>query len=303
MDIIDGQIHAPQIGGGRVAKMPEGVELSKEQELFLGVELAREAIDCVGADRAIIFANKAFNQASVKYYPDLFAAVEVFDYAAPDLDEQMATFKKTPGMVGTRVLFTNYGQVWREPNGQIKLNPLVRQGAFDRYFAIGAKYDIPMFVGAHEFASEASVYAERHPEMTIIIDHFGVTQSMLAPPKDRWASLPKLLEMARYPNVYVKMCGTPIISTQDYPYEDIWPYMHQILKAFGPERCLWASDMTRQRWGTETEPGPDGFPKRSDWIPYADALNYILYSNEISQSDKEWVLGKTVRKALRWPVA
>jgi len=300
MQIIDGQIHEPHIGGGMVAKRPDGPEITHELEMFINVELAREAIDCVGVDKAIIYAGREFNEAAVRYYPDRFGAVEVFDYAAPDLEQQMAAFKQKPGMVATRVLFTNYGQVWRQPGGQIKLNPLVRQGAFDKYFAMGAKYKIPMFVGAHEFGAEAAVYAERHPDMTIIIDHFGVTQSLAAPPPHRWAALPKLLEMARYPNVYVKLCGTPIISEEPYPYHDIWQYIHPILHAFGPERCLWASDMTRQRWGTETPPGPGGFPPRSDWKPYADALYYLLHTNEISQSDKEWILGGTVRKALNF---
>ncbi|MCW2370275.1 amidohydrolase family protein [Sphingobium sp. B11D3D] len=300
MQIIDGQIHEPHIGGGMRAAKPEGETITPQLEEFINVELAREAIDCVGVDKAIIYAGRSFNEAAVRYYPDRFGAVEVFDHAAPDLEQQMAAFKKKPGMLATRVLFTNYGQVWRKPGAQIAVSPLVKQGAFDRYFAYGAKYKIPMFVGAHEFGHEAAIYAERHPDMNIIIDHYGVTQSMVAPPKDRWANLPKLLDMARYPNVYVKLCGMPIISKEAYPYHDIWPYIHKILHAFGPERCLWASDMTRQRWGTETPPGPNGFPLRKDWKPYADALYSLLHTNEISQSDKEWILGGTIKRALNW---
>lgn len=303
MEIIDGQIHQPHIGGTRVVKRPPNMDitLSPEQELFLDVELAREAIDCVGVNKALIFAGKKFNHLAVKLYPDLFAACEVFDYAAEDLDEQMKAFIATPGMVATRVLFTNYGKVWRTPGGKIELNPMVRKGVFDRYFALANKHKIPVFIGGHEFGSEASVYAERFPELNIIIDHFGVTQSMLEPPENRWAVLPKLLAMARHPNVYVKLCGTPIISQQPFPYNDIWPHIHKILHAFGPERCLWASDMTRQRWGTETPVAEDGLPPRKDWIAYSKALDYILYTNELSASEKEWVLGKALRRAVNWP--
>jgi len=66
---------------------------------------------------------------------------------------------------------------------------------------------------------------------------------------------------------------------------------------------MWASDMTRQRWGTETPAGPDGFPPRSDWKPYSDALYYLLHSNEISQSDKEQLFNGAIRRALKWPSA
>jgi hypothetical protein len=301
MEIIDAQIHEPHIGGGLTAKRPKSLPLTPELELFINTELVREAIDCVGVAKALIYARREFNEAAIHYYPERFGAVEVFDHAAPDLEEQMMAFKAKPGMVACRVLLTNYSQVWRDPKATLKANPLIEQGAFDRYWALAAKHQIPMFFGAHGLASKASIAAERHPDLTIIIDHFGVTQSMQYPVPDRWNALPGLLSLARFPNVYVKLCGTPIISTKPYPYSDIWPYMHQILKAFGPERCMWASDMTRQRWGTETPVGPDGFPPRSDWKPYADALYYLLHTNEISQSDKAHLFNGTIRRALKWP--
>jgi len=301
MEIVDAQIHEPHIGGGMAARKPEGTTITPEMELFINTELAREAIDCVGVDRAIVYARREFNEAAVHYYPDRFGAVEVFDHAAADLEQQMAAFAAKPGMLGCRVLLTNYGQVWRDPKAELKATPLIEQGAFDNYWRFAAKYKIPMFFGAHGFAAKAAIAAERHPDMTIIIDHFGVTQSMAYPVENRWDALPGLLSLAKYPNVYVKLCGTPIISKEAYPYHDIWNYIHKILHAFGAERCMWASDMTRQRWGTETPAGPGGFPPRSDWKPYADALYYLQYTNEISQAEKEWILGGTVRKALNWP--
>lgn len=301
MKIIDGQIHEPHIGGGMRVNNRGNIQLTEELEHFIHVELAREAIDCVGVEQALIYADKAFNEAAVQYYPDRFGAVEVFDYAAPDLEAQMAAFAEKPGMIAARVLLTNYGQVWREDNAVLEVTPLLAQGAFDNYIALADKYKIPMFLGAHRFASNASFLIERHPNLTFIVDHFGVTQSMKAPPADRWTALPDLLGMAKYPNVYVKLCGTPIISEENYPYHDMWSHIHKILHAFGADRCLWASDMTRQRWGTETPAGPDGFPPRSDWKPYADALYYMLHSNEISQSEKEWLFNGTIKKALNWP--
>ncbi|MCW3835635.1 amidohydrolase family protein [Sphingomonas canadensis] len=300
MEIIDAQIHEPHIGGGMRAEKPKEFELTPELELFINVELAREAIDCVGAHKAIVYARREFNRAAVGRYPALFGAVEVFDYAAPDLEEQMAAFKATPGMLACRILLTNYSKVWRVPGAKLERTPLIEQGAFDRYWALAAKLKIPMFFGAHGFASVAAMVAERHPDLTIIIDHFGVTQSMVEPTPDRWNALPGLLALAKYPNVFVKLCGTPIISTKPYPYKDIWPHIHKILHAFGPGRCMWASDFTRQRWGTETPQGPDGFPPRKDWKPYADALYYMLHSNEISKSDKEQIFSGAVRRALNW---
>jgi len=304
MKIIDAQIHEPHIGGTLKAIIPPDMQLAPEIQTYIDVELAREAIDCVGVDKALVFAPQAFNAEAVKRYPDRFAGVLVFDHMAEDLEEQIATFRATPGMLACRVLLTNYVQIWRDPAPELKLKPDWENGAFDRYFAYAEKYDLPMFIGGQDFGYKAAEIAERYPGLTLIIDHFGITQSLAKPIEgDRWAALPKVLEAARYPNIYVKCCGVPVISREGYPYKDVWPYFHQVLKAFGPERCMWASDYTRMRWGVSTPPDATGFSPRKDWKSYADTLHFLLYSNEISQADKEQLFGGAVRRALRWPDA
>jgi len=304
MEIIDAQIHEPHIGGSLRARVPEDIEITPEVETWVNVELAREAIDSVGIDRAIVYARQEFNEAAVARYPELFAAVAVFDYAATDLEEQLAAFAAKPGMVACRTLLTNYSQIWRDPDATLELNPDFRAGRYDRYFELAERYRLPIFIGGHDHGAEVAPYAERHPDLTIIIDHFGITQSLAHPIEgDRWRALPRLLELARYPNVYVKLCGAPLVSREPYPYRDVWPHLHAILKAFGPERCMWASDFTRQRWGTSTPPDETGFPPRRDWISYAKGLHYLLDSDEIGPGDKQEIFAGAVRRALRWPAA
>jgi hypothetical protein len=94
------------------------------------------------------------------------------------------------------------------------------------------------------------------------------------------------------------------VSDQPYPFDDVWPHFHQVLKAFGPERCMWASDFTRMRWGVSYLPGQptNVWPPRSQWRSYADALYHLLHTKEVSQSDKEQLFSGAVRRALRWPV-
>ena len=52
---------------------------------------------------------------------------------------------------------------------------------------------------------------------------------------------------------------------------------------------MWASDYTQAR----TEMG----------ITWAQALYYVLESDQLSETEKEWLLGGSVRKALHWPKA
>jgi predicted TIM-barrel fold metal-dependent hydrolase len=296
MEIIDAQIHNPS------PMKPFNEALSEDTQLAIGVELAREAIDSVRVDKAVVFANQPFMDAAVRRYPDLFTGVGVLDHMAEDLEEQMATYRQRPGMLGCRTLPTNYGQTRQDPATALRLNDTFLSDGFDRYWALAEKYDVPMFFSAHDFANALKVVAERHPDLTIIVDHFGITQSLRTDIQgDRFQALPGLLELARYPKVFVKCCGTPLVSREAYPYNDIWPAFHQILKAFGPERCMWASDYTRMRWGLPDDPAKPGLRPRSDWKSYADTLYYLLHTSEISQSDKVELFSGAVRRALRWP--
>ena len=76
------------------------------------------------------------------------------------------------------------------------------------------------------------------------------------------------------------------MTSSSYPHSDIWPHYSRMIKAFTPDRVMWASDFSRLRnYGRD----------------YADELHLIRDTNELSNSDKEKILGKTVRHLLRWP--
>lgn len=286
MEIIDGQIHEP----GPILKLDDSI--SQEMKNLIGVEIAREAIDVIGVTAALVFARQEYNEACYNRYPDRFRGVLVFNHMADDLEDQIAKFKKQPGMLAARNLVGN------AMTGELR--PEFNEGKFDRYWALCEKYDLPLFCSTHGSASVMSQVAERHPGLTIIIDHFGISQSPVSPPRpEKWDKLPGLLGLAKYPNVNVKWCGGPLVSDSGvFPYDDVWPYLDQILNAFGPERCLWASDYTRMRWVPETM---NDHKPRNEWKPYSDCLNYLRDTTRLSQNDKEWILGKTVRKILHWP--
>jgi predicted TIM-barrel fold metal-dependent hydrolase len=117
---------------------------------------------------------------------------------------------------------------------------------------------------------------------------------------DPWSTLPGVLSLAKYPNVAIKFSGAVALSKEPYPHRDLWPHLHQIVEAFGPERLMWGSDYTRLRMapGT-TERGP-----RAGWGGlYSDSVNYLRDTDELSSSDKEQIFAGTIRRLLRWPAA
>jgi predicted TIM-barrel fold metal-dependent hydrolase len=94
--------------------------------------------------------------------------------------------------------------------------------------------------------------------------------------------------MAQYPNVALKWSHGPgLLSAEEYPYRDVLPLLRKAIKAFGVERILWASDYTvaRDRNGNS----------------WAQILYYLLDSDQLTRTEKEWLFGGTVRKALGWP--
>jgi predicted TIM-barrel fold metal-dependent hydrolase len=258
---------------------------------LVNVEIAREAMDSIGVDAALIFARQEYMDACVERYPDRFAGALTFDYMADDLEEQVANFRKKPGMIAGRNLVGNARDA--------TLRPEFHEGKFERLYTFAEKHQLPLFFSTHGWAEVMEPVAQQHPGLTMIIDHLGVSQSPVSPPRpEPWDRLPGLLRLAKYPNVHVKFCGAPLLSSEPYPFRDVWPYLHQIIDAFGPNRLMWGSDYTRMRWVPMTN---GDLAPRGQWKYYSDCLTYLRDTGEISEADKEEILGGTLRRVLRWP--
>lgn len=288
MEIIDCQIHEP-----RPRKPLDPEKYDAEFQLLVNVEIAREAIDSVGVDVALCFASQEFCDAATQRYPDRFAGAVPFDAYRndDDLEERVANHRKRPGNVAIR----------NSPGNPqtAEIRPEFVKGEFERLYTYCEKYNVPLFFSTHGQANLMEPVIQAHPGLTIVIDHLGLAQSPVSPRETAsWEKLPNLLKLAQYPNVYVKFCGAPTLSKEPFPYKDVWPYLHQIINAFTPDRLFWGSDYTRMR----SRPAPEGGPApRSEWWYYSDVLNYLRDTNELSASDKEKMLGASLRKAMRWP--
>ncbi len=122
------------------------------------------------------------------------------------------------------------------------------------------------------------VIARHRERLDVCIDHMSDC------PIDQPAELQKLLALARYPRVYVKLSHLWLISRQEYPYRDTHDQVRKLYDAFGPQRLMWGTD----------------WPVVEQYCGYGRAL--ALYRDEIkffNDEDRRWILGET---ALRlWP--
>ena len=85
--------------------------------------------------------------------------------------------------------------------------------------------------------------ARRHPELKLIVDHLGVPRGSSGPAA--FDHLPSLLALGAHPNVHVKATGVGDYALDPYPFRSLEATLRRVFDAFGPERMLWGSDLSR----------------------------------------------------------
>ena len=126
---------------------------------------------------------------------------------------------------------------------------------------------------------DVAALVERFPELTVVIDH------MADCPADRPDELKKLLALARYPHVFVKVSHTWSISKMPYPYPDAQEQVRHLYDAFGPQRLMWGTD----------------WPMVETHCGYAKALAMVRDEMKfLNDEDKSWMLSRTVERVWKF---
>jgi predicted TIM-barrel fold metal-dependent hydrolase len=283
MEVIDAQIHQPEPHTRR--------QWPPEVALAAAAELAREAMDAVGVDVALVNAPERFIDTAVARHPDRFVGAGSVRGPIADADEFVATYRERPGRVALRV----YVNDWTTG----ALTPEYGSGALDGLFRAAETYGVPLFVAAQGQPAAVRRIAGDHPGLTIVLDHLGLAQPPPNPVRgDPWQGLPGVLALATLPNVTVKFCGGLVLSRLPYPHADVWPRLMALVDAFGPGRLMWASDFTRMRMAA----GSTALGPRRDWLTtYLDSLCLVRDTPELGEDEKAQILGGTLRRLLRLP--
>jgi L-fuconolactonase len=280
MRIIDTQVHAPALS--KPWAFGEQSGFAAATEALLG------AMDAVGVDHAIIAPrhDAAMGEYAVARHPDRLGRVVMLGADAASIDDQVMLAKATPGVLALRQVVSDYiGTRGAED---------LKAGKFGTLFAAAQRHGMAVFLLAPGYPADLADTARAYPDLTMIVDHFGLRQyPPLTMDPDPWEKLPGLLALARYPNVVVKFCGAQLLSSQPYPHADVWPVMRRVIDAFGVDRLMWASDFTRLRMT------PPGTPWRGT---YADALRFVSDTDRLSQDERHAILGGTAQRLLNWPV-
>src|SRR5260370_832644 len=115
-----------------------------------------------------------------------------------------------------------------------------------RVLPAAARHSFPVNLLCWGRLDQVGQMAARHPETRLVIDHLGLQQPFEPPaPAAPWTELPKLLGLAAHDNLVVKISGACTLSHQPFPYKDIWDPLGRIFDAFGFDRCMCGTDLTR----------------------------------------------------------
>src|SRR4051794_8419468 len=119
----------------------------------------------------------------------------------------------------------------------------------------------------------------RHPETPVVIDHFarvGVDGTI------RDADVAALCDLAKHKRVSVKLSAYYALGKKQPPYDDLIPLIRRVLDAFGPDRCMWASDAPYQVQPPHT---------------YAASIGLIRdRMGGLSAGGKEWLVAETAER-------
>ncbi len=153
-----------------------------------------------------------------------------------------------------------------------------------RMLAAAAKHSLPVNMLCWGRLDQLDAIAARNPNTKIVIDHIGLHQPFAPPaPAEPWAELPKVLKLARHPNVVIKISGACTLSHQKFPYDDIWAPLKRIFDAYTLDRCLWGTDWTRATALLTYQQGVDSFPK----------------TKQLTDSDRARLMGGTLDPRLQ----
>ena len=273
MLIVDAQVH---IWG---ANLPTN-RAHRQITSFTRDDLLKE-MDEAGVDAAVIHPpawdpnSGRLAEEAARQHPNRLSILGNFPLDRPESRALVDGWKQRPGMLGLRFTF-------QQPHQQAWLT----DGTMDWLWPAVQRAGLPVALASGNFLPAVGQVAERHPQVRLIVDHFGRAGGGQAPGQGVWASLPQLLDLAKYPNVGLKATGAPSYSSSSYPFADIHDHLHRIYDAFGPQRMFWGTDITRMSCSW-----------RQCITLFTEELPWL------SESDQELIMGQALCQWLGWNLA
>jgi predicted TIM-barrel fold metal-dependent hydrolase len=232
-----------------------------------------KAMDEAGVDKSVLVQassayafDNTYVAEAVAAYPNRFTGVFSVDVIAPDAVEKMKHWMGK-GLTGMR-LFTS-GSTQPEQQTFFAEEP-----SFPAWqYASDTGLSVCMQMRSKGLPLLKTV-AERFPKARIVIDHFARTDASDGAP---FAAAKPLFDLARYPNIYLKLTHRPIeasIEGKSTPEA----FFTRVVQEFGANRIAWGSNF------------PAAKPPLPELVGLARKTLAFL-----PQQDQDWIFYKTAQ--------
>jgi predicted TIM-barrel fold metal-dependent hydrolase len=273
--IVDSQVHLWKAESddwkwvpGRKPQLPEPFTIERLVPLM----------DEAGVDRAVIVPpswpgdRNDYGLEAARRYPNRFAVMGRIPITKPELAALLPKWREQPGILGVRLTFM------REQAELLKGNTA------DWFWPAAEKAGLPVMFLAPGNIPKFAPIAERHPGLTLIIDHMSLLQETATERRIPQA-IDAVVALAKYPNVSVKLSSAPTYSFEPYPWRDMTEHIKRCFDAYGPQRCYWGTDLT------------NAFAKST----YGQRITHFTEELPfLSEADKDWVMGRAILQRLKW---
>ena len=272
---IDAQVHAYERDhSGR----PWAAVLTGPAEVS-GNDMVR-AMDAVGVDAALLVSAFTMYRYDASYavsvrqaHPGRFGLIKPVDPTDPGVGDTIAEWAAMEGTVAIRIMLAR--GVSEDPDDP----------GINRILDAAAGHSLPVNLMSRGRLEQVAMLAARKPGTRLIIDHLGLVQPRHPPaPPEPFAELPKLLDLAQYENVAVKISGACTLSHQPFPYDDIWDPLGRVFDAFGFDRCMWGTDWTRA----------------VNLLSYAQGVESFRLTDRLSEDERADLMGRTLQRVYNW---
>ncbi len=277
MTVIDAQVH---IWAQETPERPYIKEDASKphRPVPLGYPELLQEMAAAGVTRVILvppswegYRNDYALEAARKH-PHCFAVMGKVPLNDPSSQALISTWTKQPGMLGFRISFRHEGtHSWLD------------DGTADWFWAATERHDIPVMIFAPFAVPKIGTIAERHPGLRLIVDHMGLNTQLKGKPLG--PGVDEVLKFARFNNVAVKASCLPCYVAEPYPFPTLHPQIKRVVDSFGPQRVFWGTDLSQ--------------------LPCSYRQAVTLFTEELdflSDSDKEWIMGRGLAEWLRWPL-
>ena len=275
MRVIDAQVHTyernhkarPWIG-----------ELTGPEEVT-GDNMVKE-MDRVGVDGAILVSPWSMYRYDASYavdvfekFPNKFRLVKPVDPSDLEVSEIIQEWAKVRGAVAVRLMMA-----YADPENASNYG-------LDIVMKTASRCNFPVNLLCWGNLNEVGHLAKRYPNTRLVIDHLGLCQPFEFPVPDQpFLELQKVLELASFDNIAIKITGACTLSHQSFPYTDIWEPLEKIFTGFSLERCMWGTDWTRAM----------------KLVSYKESVDCFLDNSSLSADEKSQLMGKTVERIYGW---